>query len=172
MSTPTPPPPPVEPPAMQPPAMQPPPMQPPMSSPSGHHRDDMLSKVKGPALALMIIAGITFGLEILSILANLLGISFMSAGDMSQFEGMEGMEWLAPLMSGTFTIVLGVFTLVGAAVIFYGAMKMKDLQSYGLAMTAAILALIPCFSICCIGIPFGIWALVILLNQDVKAAFG
>ncbi len=166
MSTPTPPPPPADPPTMQ------PPMQPPMSPPSGPNRTDMLSKVKGPALAMMIIAGITFVLEILSILANLLGISFMSAGDLSQFEGMEGMEWLAPLMSGTFTIVLGVFTLVGAALIFYCAMKMKDLQGYGLAMTAAILSLIPCFSICCIGIPFGIWALVVLLNDDVKKAFG
>ncbi|MEN8165717.1 MAG: hypothetical protein ABFS37_16430, partial [Acidobacteriota bacterium] len=104
--------------------------------------------------------------------AGPLGLSFMGAGDMSQLEGMEGMEWLAPLMSGTFTVVMGVFTLVGAALIFYGAMKMKDLQGYGLAMTAAILSLIPCFSICCIGIPFGIWALVVLLNQDVKNAFG
>ncbi|MCK5379669.1 MAG: hypothetical protein KAJ78_09700 [Acidobacteria bacterium] len=163
MSTPTPPPPP---------PVEPPPMQPPMAPPPGPNRADMLSKVKGPALAMMIIAGITFVLEILSILANLLGISILSAGDMSQFEGMEGMEWLAPLMSGTFTVVMGVFTLVGAALIFYGAMKMKDLQGYGLAMTAAILSLIPCFSICCIGIPFGIWALVVLLNQDVKSAFG
>lgn len=162
MSTPTPPPPPVE----------PPPMQMPPSAPMGPDRNEMLSKVKGPALALMIVAGITFVLEILSIFANLLGISFMSAGDMSQFEGMEGMEWMAPLMSGTFTVVLGVFTLVGAALIFFGAMKMKELQGYGLAMMAAILALIPCFSICCVGIPFGIWALVVLLNQDVKNAFG
>ena len=69
-------------------------------------------------------------------------------------------------------IGMGVFTLVGAALIFYCAMKMKDLQGYGLAMTAAILSLIPCFSICCIGILFGIWALVVLLNQDVKSAFG
>ncbi len=163
MSTPTPPPPP---------PAEPPSTQPPMSPPPGPNRTDMLSKVKGPALAMMIIAGITFVLEILSILASLLGISFLSAGDLSQFEGMEGMEWLAPLMSGTFTIVMGVFTLIGAALIFYGAMKMKDLQGYGLAMTAAILSLIPCFSICCIGIPFGIWALVVLLNQDVKNAFG
>ena len=137
MSTPTPPPPPVE----------PPPVQTPPPAPMGPNRNEMVSKVKGPALALMIVAGITFFLEILSILANLFGISFMSAGDMSQFEGMEGMEWLAPLMSGTFTIVMGIFTLIGAALIFYGAVKMKDLQGYGLAMTAAILALVPCFSI-------------------------
>ncbi|MEN8164856.1 MAG: hypothetical protein ABFS37_12060, partial [Acidobacteriota bacterium] len=74
MSTPTPPPPP---------PVEPPPMQPPMSPPPGPNRADMLSKVKGPALAMMIIAGITFVLEILSTLAGLLGISFMGAGDMS-----------------------------------------------------------------------------------------
>jgi len=166
MSTPIPPPPPpVDPPVMQ------PPMAPPASSPPGPNRPEMLARAKAPAIAMMVVAGITFVMEIFSILANLLGISFMGAADMSQFEGMEGMEWLAPLMSGSFTVIMGAFTLIGAAVIFYGAMKMKNLQGYGLAMTAAILCLIPCFSICCIGIPFGIWALVVLLNADVKAAF-
>ncbi len=173
MSTPTPPPPPGPPPMQPPPPMEPPPPMgpPPAGPPSGPGREAILSKVKGPAISMMVVAGLTFVLEIFSILANLLGITFMGAADMSQFEGMEGMEWLAPLMSGTFTIVFGLFTLIGAAVIFYGAMKMKDLQSYGLAMTAAILSLIPCFSMCCIGIPFGIWALIVLLNDDVKKAF-
>jgi hypothetical protein len=49
---------------------------------------------------------------------------------------------------------------------------MKNLQSYGLAMTASIVAMIPCISPCCIlGLPFGIWALVILNRPEVKAAF-
>lgn len=162
MSTPTPPPPPADAPVMS----TPPP-------PAGPTREEMLAKVKGPALAMMIVAGLTFVLEIVGILANLLGISLMGMGqpDMSQFEGMEGMEWLAPLMSGAVAIVWGIVVLIAAAAIFYGAMKMKDLQSYGLAMTASILSLIPCFSFCCVGIPFGIWALVVLLNQDVKQAF-
>jgi hypothetical protein len=39
-------------------------------------------------------------------------------------------------------------------------------------MTAAILALVPCTSPCCLaGIPAGIWALVVLAKPEVKAGF-
>jgi len=153
----------------------PPPPQfpdPPAGGPPPVNSATAAQKVKGPAIALMVIAAITFVMQILSIVAHILGISFMGAGDMSQLEGMEGMEWMAPLMSGTFAIVSGLVVMAVAALVFFGAMKMKDLQSYGLAMTAAILAIVPCFSFCCTGIPFGIWALVVLLNKDVKPAFG
>ncbi len=146
--------------------------EPPIGGPPPPNTALAAQKVKGPAIALMVVAAVAFVMQILGIVANLLGISFMGAGDMSQFEGMEGMEWLAPMLSGTFAVISGIVVLAVVAVIFYGAMKMKDLQSYGLAMTAAILAIIPCFSFCCTGIPFGIWALVVLLNKDVKPAFG
>jgi len=57
--------------------------------------------------------------------------------------------------------------------IIVGAVKMMNLSSYGLAMTAAIAAITPCFYPCCVlGIPFGIWALVVLCDKNVKAAFG
>jgi len=134
-------------------------------------RDAAASRVKGPAISLMVIAGLTFVMEILSILGNLMGISMMGSPDLSQLEGVEGMEWLVPLLSGGLVLVFGVIVLAVAALIFFGAMKMKALESYGLAMTAAILSIIPCFSICCLGIPFGIWALVVLLNDEVKNAF-
>jgi hypothetical protein len=50
--------------------------------------------------------------------------------------------------------------------------KMKRLESYGLAMTAAIIVMVPYVSPCCIlGLPFGIWALVVLCDSSVKAAF-
>jgi len=57
-------------------------------------------------------------------------------------------------------------------VILLGALKMKNLQSYGFAMTAAILAMIPCLSPCCLlGFPMGIWAIAVLVDPQVKAAF-
>jgi hypothetical protein len=54
-----------------------------------------------------------------------------------------------------------------------GAIKMKNLSSSGWAYTSAILSVIPCTNgICCIlGLPFGIWALIVLSNPDVKRAF-
>lgn len=38
-------------------------------------------------------------------------------------------------------------------------------------MTSAILALLPCSLVCIIGIPVGVWALVVLLNPEVREAF-
>jgi len=68
--------------------------------------------------------------------------------------------------------VSAVIGLVVSGVIFFGAMKMKSLENYGLAMAASIIAMIPCFSPCCLlGLPIGIWALVVLTKPDVKSAF-
>ena len=59
-----------------------------------------------------------------------------------------------------------------AILIFIGAVKMRNLQGYGLAMTASIIALIPaCANECCCAFPFGLWAIIVLANQDVKRAF-
>jgi hypothetical protein len=62
--------------------------------------------------------------------------------------------------------------LVIGIVIVMGALKMKILQSYGLAMTSSILAMIPCISPCCLlGLPIGIWSVVVLSKPEVKSAF-
>jgi hypothetical protein len=69
----------------------------------------------------------------------------------------------------TASTVLGI----GAAVILIlGGLKMMKLESFGLAVAAAVVAMIPCLSpCCCIGLPFGIWGLVVLLKDDVKSCF-
>jgi hypothetical protein len=66
--------------------------------------------------------------------------------------------------------------LAGSAFIIYGAMKMRALTGYAFAMAASILAMIPgltCWC-CCFGlpgIPIGIWAVIVLVDNNVKAAF-
>jgi len=66
-------------------------------------------------------------------------------------------------------------SLVGLGVagfLVWAGLKMMRLESYALAITGCILALIPCVSPCClIGLPFGIWGLVVLNDQTVKPAF-
>jgi hypothetical protein len=62
-------------------------------------------------------------------------------------------------------------TLACSALIFLGGSKMKQMQGYGWAIAASILSILPCNSCCCIGLPIGIWALMVLLNADVKLAF-
>ena len=52
-----------------------------------------------------------------------------------------------------------------------GAIKMRSGSGYGLALTGAITAIIPIGGCCCVSVPIGIWALVVLMNADVKKGF-
>ena len=50
--------------------------------------------------------------------------------------------------------------------------EMKELKQWNIAVVASVLAMVPCISPCCIiGLPIGIWALVVLMRPDVKDAF-
>lgn len=83
-----------------------------------------------------------------------------------------GQQAAFAMMSGAVGVVFGIIGIIIGVVILLGAMKMRKLESYGFAMTAAILTMIPCISPCCLlGLPIGIWALVVLLKPEVKAAF-
>ena len=52
-----------------------------------------------------------------------------------------------------------------------GALRMMRLRSYGWAMTASILALLPCSLVSLLGIAMGIWSLAVLNRRNVRAAF-
>jgi len=68
----------------------------------------------------------------------------------------------------------GIYSLriLASLLVVIGAMKMRSVQNYGLAMTASVVSLIPaCVNECCCILPIGIWALIVLLNQQVKQGF-
>jgi hypothetical protein len=68
----------------------------------------------------------------------------------------------------------GCVIVLTSLITLLGGIKMRHLTGYGLAVTGAILACIPCLSpsgCCCLGEIFGIWGLVVLLSQDVRGAF-
>ena len=53
-----------------------------------------------------------------------------------------------------------------------GAVQMLRMRTYALAMTTSVLAVIPICSACYVlGIPFGIWAIVVLCQPHVRRAF-
>jgi hypothetical protein len=57
-------------------------------------------------------------------------------------------------------------------VALFGAIKMRRCESYPFAIAASIIVMIPCISPCTVlGLPFGIWALLVLSDGSVKAAF-
>jgi len=69
-------------------------------------------------------------------------------------------------------IISSAVQLACSGLIFLGGSKMKQLQGYGTAIAGSIMSIIPCTnSCCCVGLPIGIWAIMVLLNADVKLAF-
>jgi ABC-type proline/glycine betaine transport system permease subunit len=71
------------------------------------------------------------------------------------------------------TVAQNILGVGFAILILVGSIKMYKLENYALSMSAAIVAMIPCCSSCCclIGLPMGIWALVVLNDANVKIAF-
>lgn len=57
------------------------------------------------------------------------------------------------------------------AVIVYGVMRMKELENYKWSVISSILAMLPISPGCVLGVPFGVWALSVLLRKEVKKAF-
>jgi hypothetical protein len=128
---------------------------------------DAYEQVKLPAIALMIVGVLCALASIASLLMNVLGVGAGAFGSHS-----NGGEQVGQLMGGVIGIVMaGIGILIGGFIVF-GGMKMKDLDNWNLSLGAAIASALPCgFPCCCLGIPVGIWALVVLLRPEVKAAF-
>jgi hypothetical protein len=147
-------------------------MSPEEMEPAGFNDLEARRKVSGPATALLVTGIIGVVLQVLALLLRLTGIGLAGLAAQQQ-GGAEAQQF--PLMAaftGTFAIIAAIVGSVIGILIIVGANKMKGLESYGLAMTASILAMIPCISPCCLlGLPFGIWSLVVLSNPEVKSAF-
>ena len=114
--------------------------------------------VMGPAIALLVVG-------ILGILMGLANILSAATG----FGVAPQQQKDAAHMTGRF--VGAAVSLVWGLVVTLGGWKLKSLESYGSAMTGVIVSLLPCNPCCLVGLPIGIWALVVMNNQDVKDAF-
>ena len=68
-------------------------------------------------------------------------------------------------------ILLLTLSLLSGIVMIVGGLKMLRLQSYGWAMTACVIAVLPFNPVGFIGLIIGIWGLVVLNQPSVRAAF-
>jgi hypothetical protein len=79
-----------------------------------------------------------------------------------------------PEVLGVFVPVLVLLLLVSlaqSATLIIGGWQMRKLRSYGLAFLAAVLAVLPCTFAWVVGLPVGIWAIIVLMDPEVKAGF-
>lgn len=130
---------------------------------------NVLAKVQPPAIAMMVVGGIGILFALWGLLSHLLGFG---AASMPNFGGEnEQFGRMMALMSGTIGLVFNVIGLGTNAFAVWAGLQMKSLKGWQMCMAASIVLMIPCFTCYLIGIPVGIWALVILMKPEVKAAF-
>ncbi len=105
--------------------------------------------VRGPAIGLIVAGVVNIVPSTLAVLDIRNGVSF------------------APVVIVAFLlgIPFGVASIIGGV-------SMRRLQLYPLVIGAIVTAMLPLTPACLISLPCGIWALAVILNADVRAAFG
>ncbi|MBN2475195.1 MAG: J domain-containing protein [Pirellulales bacterium] len=79
---------------------------------------------------------------------------------------------LPPIFGAALAVPMGVFSCVLGIIVILGAVQMKNLERYRLAVAAAGLATASCLSPWfLLSVPFGIWALIVLRQERVRDAF-
>jgi hypothetical protein len=131
--------------------------------PLGHGQPASAEVIKTPAIALMVCGGVGGALSALGGLIAL-GVIVWAFVELSHPEEVVGQCVGLLFLAGIY--------LATSVVILLGAMKMRKLQGYNFATTAAILAIIPCCTpLGIISIAFGVLALIALRKAEVRSAF-
>lgn len=129
-------------------------------------------ELQAPAIFVLVVAGISILFVILGLLISVLGLG----GDMMN-KMMEQAD-LPPALRGMqnagasiVNIVVNLVQLAAYGVAVFGALQMRNRKNWGLAVAASIIVMVPCSCCCVIGLPAGIWSLVILMKPEIKAQF-
>ena len=144
-------------------------------------REEALQRVSTPALLLLIFGILCVVLGLGGVVVGFAMRDSMKEQQQQEIEnlretaGEEAAQQYESMMGYMEAFQNPLLNLVGVAVsifIILGALKMKKLESKGMAMGAAIVAMVPCLTPCCLlGIPVGVWCLVVMGKDEVSSHF-
>ncbi|MHC4560575.1 MAG: protein kinase domain-containing protein [Planctomycetota bacterium] len=117
--------------------------------------EDIRAQVRVPAIGLIIAGAI-----------NCVGLFFIALSFGYYFLAQEGSG-----IPGIFGILIVAAGALPGIMTIMGGVNMLKVRSYSLSVTGAIIALLPFAPGFIVGLPFGIWSLVVLFRPDVRAAF-
>ncbi len=129
-------------------------------------------KLKIPAIGIITTGALGGLLSLYGVIATLLGSN--KNAEIPPGMPPEAAALLKKYLSvmETFNLPLNLLALVMSVVTLMAGIRMLQRRSYGLVMTGVIIGMLPCLSACCCtGLPFGIWALVVLSNEEVRKSF-
>ena len=132
-------------------------------------------KIQVPAIGIITTGALGALLSLYGVIATVLG-SNKVAEDAELPPGLppEAAGLLKSYLSAIepFNLPLNLLALILSSLTLVAGIKMLQRRSYGLVMAGVIIGMIPCLSgCCCTGLPFGIWALIVLSNEEVRKSF-
>ena len=132
-------------------------------------RNDRLGSVRAPAIALLVTGCLNGAIGLLTLASGLLRLTGLTGHETLPTDRAERTGFLAATI-GSYSLAL--ISLLFAPVIIYGAVQMMNAKNLGLAKIAAVLSIVPITSCCFLmGIPIGIWSLVVLRRPETRAVF-
>ena len=134
----------------------------------GISRTEALSRTKICAIFLFVITGFSVVHHLFVGISTVVVLA-MDPAAMQGMNGPQGAEQIGQVVGG---LAGGSIGIVMDILVILGAYNLMNLKKYSMAMTGAVIACIPCCGPCFVlGIPFGIWALVLLKNTEIKPHF-
>jgi type IV secretory pathway protease TraF len=129
--------------------------------------NDVRRGLQWPAIGLIIVGALNAVSGLVLILGRL--VSLVKGPDRVITDEDRRLGYLVAII---FIPIISLISIAASPIIIFGGIQMLGARRYSIALWAAILALIPLTSVCCIpGIPIGIWALIVLRHPEVRAGF-
>jgi hypothetical protein len=123
-------------------------------------RATMVDQLRLPALLLQICGYAGAGLNLLGIIFEV--VTILASGN----RDAHAMAQVTGRICGGL-----LATVVWSYLVILGARSMSSLHGYSTAIAGCIVSMMPCSCGCFMGLPIGIWCLVVLSQSDVKRAF-
>jgi hypothetical protein len=137
----------------------------PFAAPSPNMQQVVAGRVTPPAIALLVVG-------VLGIAVSLFNVAYAFGEPVADPNAPAIVQEMQRGSKGPLAIgVQTVFVLVNGLIIL-GSVQMMRLRMWGLAVAASIVAMLNFGTFCCVlGLPIGVWSLVILMLPEVKAGF-
>lgn len=128
----------------------------------------MENKVKIPAIGLIVLGVLGALLQLSSIFMGEIDVQQLVDAGLKQEQAETIAKYAA--RGGP---VLSIVGMLISLFIAWAGLQMTKLRSWMACVIANVMVMIPCFTSCCcvLGLPIGIWGLIVLFNADVKRAF-
>ena len=126
-------------------------------------------QVQGPAIGLLVVGGLGVLWQLFALLGNILGFGMGALNNLGS--GNPAADRYAQMFGGTMGIVFAIISLGLYGFAIWAALQMKQLRKWNISVGGAIAVMLPCSCCCLIGLPIGIWALIVLMKPEVKSAF-